>query len=160
MNQWQLQDATRLYQEVFDLKGLSLKSISLDWYPYIELSECETNSGSKATELQCSEAKGLYPSISEALETALNFTMTNSREPSGNWGSNILSKLLENNSVSIGNTSSVMTKVLAGAYDVSFAPWSLNSDRAKLVEYLVRCKDHIFNDDLKILLLLFGTYVF
>ena len=64
---------------IFDLKGVTLTSATLNWKPWLEIDSCIDT-------LKYCETSGILPDILNLLGSIYNFTWTVDREPSGNWG--------------------------------------------------------------------------
>ena len=78
VNKVEMNNQSRIKEE-YDLQGLHLTSMSLSWFPYFHLFNCN-NQG-----MSC-ESTGYLKQFMDSLGTLLNFTWESHREVDDNWG--------------------------------------------------------------------------
>ena len=96
----------------FDLRGLKIRSLDLDWEPYVRIVDCDNNKGCKVN--------GFNIDMVDLIAGQLNFTYESTKEPNGEWGY----EMLDGTAASINaNWSGVMGGVITGQYDMSLSSW-------------------------------------
>ena len=118
-------------KEQFDLQGLSIKSISLTWAPYLTIERCNEQGS------DCAVNDGYLMDYMNILANRFNFTFTSDKEPNGDWG--ILPQSGPFNLS--GQWDGVMGNVLNGKYDVSISPWDWNLERNNVVQFVLVTKN-------------------
>ena len=62
----------------FDLNGMKIRSLDLDWDPFVRIQNCDDNE-------RC-EVHGFSIDLVDLVARRLNFTYESTREPTGLWG--------------------------------------------------------------------------
>ena len=105
----------------FNLNGLKLRSLDLDWYPYLWVSDCANdNKGCKV--------KGFIVDMIDLIAKQLNFTYESAKEPNGVWGNEMVDNSLPNM-----NWTGVMGGVITGQYDLTLSAWRYTKHRSRFV---------------------------
>ena len=87
----------------FDLNGLKIRSLDLDWEPYVQVLDCDSKKGCKV--------KGFIVDMVDLIAGQLNFTYESTKEPNGDWGFD----MVDSTAASINaNWSGVMGGVITG----------------------------------------------
>ena len=102
MNRVQINDDSKIKEE-YDLQGLHLTSISLSWFPYFYIHNCNDNG------TDC-ESVGYLKQFMDSLGTLMNFTWESHKEMNDDWG---LSQQDD------GSWGGVVGHVLNGSYQLS-----------------------------------------
>ena len=118
-------DSWRAVQE-YDLQGLLIWSISLNWLPDNAAYDCNTNLG------DCKNQIGILPPIADTVSRQVNLTWKTQLDPNGDWG---LQPKSGPNDLT-GNWSGVLGSVVIGKYPVSFVQWRANLPRWRILDFL------------------------
>ena len=119
-----------LIKEHYDLNGLTVRSISDTWAPFLTIDKC--NEGGK----NCKINKGCLVDFMDIASKEFNFTYVSEKEPNGDWG--LVPKSGPFNMS--GEWSGVMGNVVKGTYDMSMSPWQWNEERDNLVQFVLIIK--------------------
>ena len=102
VNKVQIDNQSRMKEE-YDLQGLHLTSISLPWFPYFHLYNCNDKG------MDC-ESAGYLKQFMDSLGTLMNFTWESHKEINNDWG------LVQQDD---GSWNGVTGHVLNGSYQLS-----------------------------------------
>ena len=131
LNKWNLMPYPRLYKETFDLMGSNIRSVSLEWAPWLIIGKCLDG-----LYRDC-ETSGVFSELMNSMATLYNFTWTQDKEPSGSWG-----KLPINGSRFYdSNPSGVVPQMVMKKYDLSVSGWATLSERVHLVDTTLSISD-------------------
>ena len=119
-------------KEDFDLQGLSIKSISLTWAPYLTVEGCNEQG------INCAVNDGYLIDYINILADQFNFTFSSDKEPNGDWG--IMPQSGPFNLS--GEWGGVMGNVVRGKYDTSISAWDWNLERSNVVQFVLVTKNN------------------
>ena len=108
----------------FDLKGLSIRSIDLDWEPYVWISDCENDN-------EGCIVRGFNVDMVDLIAEQLNCTYESTKEPNDKWGNEMVDAADSMNA----NWSGVMGGVITGQYDMSLTAWLYQEKRSKFLSF-------------------------
>lgn len=96
----------------------TLKSINMDWEPFVALNNCN--------KLDYCDSHGLVPDLIDLSARLINFSRIEVQDISKDWGLS---------SISTGNLTGLVGKVIDGTFPVCFNSWALTADRSMVLDY-------------------------
>ena len=122
-NKWPVDKMTDRYIENYDLQGIQMTTLTLPFYPYLEIFRCQTNKTSCQTQ-------GALHDAFQILQAMFNFTLRVDQED--NWGS-----VPQNGSYEEGNPvfTGAMGGVIYGNYDIGLSAWHERLDRYHYMDF-------------------------
>ena len=130
-------DQQRYIIEEYDMQGLEIKSVSLDWRPYFALTNCDKQQ-------QNCEISGYLADLMSILAERFNFTIRTDREPDLNWGVKPISGPLN----ASGTWGGILGRVFSQEeYQFSIGTWITHKSRKDMFDFI-----HMFNDPILLVL--------
>ncbi len=117
---------SHVVKDEYDLQGMVLTSISLDWNHYVIFEDCDNN------HLQCKSSSGLLVDAFELLGSELNFTAINLQGQEG-WGIRPVEGPFNFSGTWVG----VLGDVINGHHPVSLSAWFYVAERDPLIDLVV-----------------------
>ena len=117
--------------EEYNLQGLEIKSISLDWQPMFAMENCDENS-------QFCESKGYLADLVNIIGDMVNFTVRIDREPELNWGVAPISGPPNISGTWGGVVGSVMSQ---DEYQMSMSTWYIHVSRKDMFDFVQLFRD-------------------
>ena len=111
----------------FNLNGIRVRSLDLDWVPYVWVSNCKNDYNE-----WCS-VKGFNVDMVDLIAEQLNFTYASTMEPNNDWGFEKVDAATDP-TVEM-NFTGVMGGVIRGQYDLSLSTWIYLEKRSRVLSF-------------------------
>ena len=109
-----------------DLQGMPLRSMSLSWFPWLEIHSCDVNGRNCQT-------SGALHDFMNILKDFYNFTWSSDKEPNNNWG--VQPNITEfSNGTRIVEYHGVLGSVVKREYDLSLSTWNHYQERMPFLD--------------------------